>query len=191
MNIDCKFIILGILFILFLLYISNISKPTNKTTNKTTNKGGAIKNNNCTLDDIIKHNIKSSKWVYLNGVIYDLTIFRERNYFDVDNIFTNFDSTNIHTLANIIRFDDLQDLYIIFKSREDYDNYVNTNKSTIDAKFKASEFNITENTDGFIYDIFQTTSAKKDDEFNNFKNKFLISINQFKIGIICPVGLNI
>ena len=187
MNIDCKFIILGILFVLFLLYITNICK----TTNKNSNKGGAIKNNNCTLDDIIKHNIKSSKWVYLNGVIYDLTIFRERNYFDVDNIFTNFDPTNIHTLANIIRFDDLQDLYIIFKSREDYNNYVEKTREITLEKFNNSEFNIPENTDGFIYNEFKTTSETPEADFNNFKNKFLISINQFKIGIICPLGLNI
>ena len=47
----------------------NLLQVDDDNINETTDE----KNINCSLEEITKHNSKSSKWIYNNGTIYDLS----------------------------------------------------------------------------------------------------------------------
>jgi len=209
MNTNQKYILICILLILFLLYVINISKNKskniiNKGKNKITNKNikNKSKNNiyggntltNCTLNDISRHNTVSDKWVYLNGIIYDLSRLNENTY--PDNIIKLYDDNlakkNIITTINIIRYTDLQDLYIIFKSITAYNSFINSNRDAIKFKYD-NDKKLSKSTGDFILIPFENSSTN-----NNIEDTFIAYIDGFhnlfvddKLGVICPLRLNI
>lgn len=185
MNIDSKFIFLvGLFILLFLIYYKN--NYINNTKNYNKFKGGAEDVINCTLEEVLKHNLRDNKWIYVNGSIYDVTyIINDDLDSSLPTLFKNVSTTNARTLINLIKYTDLQDLHKIFRSYTYFNDYVNTYNIDEKNTVKVEEFKV-EGIDA-SKDIASQTSEK----FTKFKLVFLISITQFKKGVICPAGLTI
>ena len=125
----------------------------------------------------------------INGVIYDMTFIINDNL-QLPTLFKNIDNTNITTLVNLIKHsENFQDLYIIFESIEAFDIYVNTFKEANPTKVNLVNNFVTNNIDTTKTSEEQLNQKKE--KFNKFKYLFLLSISQFKVGIICPAGLRI
>ena len=141
---------------------------------------------NCSLEEINKHNSISSKWIYNNGTIYDLSAIINANYVNIDNL-----DRNIKNTVNYFKFTEEQDLSKILKSIEDYNSqmtlYMNDeNKLEIFYVDKLKFSNeIDEEDDTNILSI----EEQKLNKFNKFKFIFIKNITQFKKGTICPAGL--
>ena len=180
MNIDKRFIILGLFILLFIIYYNKYI-----TKNKKKFIGGE-EVINCTLEEVLKHNLQDNKWVYINGAIYDFTyIINDDLDASLPTLFKNIDPTNIRTLITLIKYSNLQDLYKVFKSVESFNNYVNIYNADTNNITKLEVFK-TENLDPT-----QNTNTQINERFNKFKLVFLISIKQFQKGVICPAGLTI
>lgn len=195
------FILIVIIFILLYLYKITTNKKnkmkkkelypdeikhknSNKNSNNNSNKkikGGETFN--CTLDEVQKYNTPNNKLIYLNGVIYDIT-FIINNKLALPTIFKNVKKNNIDTLIYILKNTNIQDLHILFESLDSYNLYIsNYNKEHENSNLKEFEFG-----------VLNEEINKEDqinDKFNNFKLIFLVSINQFKKGTICPGGIMI
>ncbi len=210
MNIKFKFVLL-VLFIFLLTMCLSCSKQNNKPqnnkpqnnkpqNNKPQNnkpQNNKPQNNkilkggdtfiNCTLEEVLKHNLTNNKWIYINGNIYDIS-FVINDDLALPSLFKNINPTNIKTLVNLIKHTDIQDLHQIFKSITDFNTYVNEFKINNPTKTNlVSEFIV--NIDTTKTELEQTN--QKNEKFNKFKVLFLLSISQFKKGIICPAGLTI
>lgn len=189
MNISYKFIILLIfIFLILVIFYLNISKSKsfNCSQNKYLNIQTGGQNTDCNLSEVIKHNTNESKWIYINGVIYDITSIVQLDNVVTPDIFKNISMTNVNTLVNLIKYTDLQDLHIILKSYDSFNNFVNEYKS----KNENSEIQLEE----FDYDVLDSEKDRIEQinkKFSNFKLLLLISLKQFKIGLICPSGLTI
>lgn len=200
MNISWKYILICILLILFLLYFIKISK--NKITDK--NIKNKSKNNiyggntltNCTLNDISRHNAISDKWVYLNGIIYNFSSYKEIIYPDalinIDIYISDSDKKNFTTLINIIRYTDLQDLYTIFKSIEAYNKFIRNNRTDIESKYNTDK-NLLKSNGDFILIEFENRNDDNniEDRFIDFTDGFHNFFTNNKIGVMCPLRLNI
>jgi len=205
MNIKFKFVLL-VLFIFLLTTCLSCSKQNNKLennkpqNNKLENnkpQNNKLENNkllkggekiiNCTLEEVLKHNLTNNKWIYINGNIYDIS-FVINDDLALPTLFKNINPTNIKTLVNLIKHTDIQDLHQIFKSINDFNTYVN--------EFKTNNPKKTNLVSEFIV-IIDTTKTQPEQlnqktvKFNKFKVLFLLSISQFKKGVICPAGLTI
>lgn len=187
MNITLKFVILLIfIFLILVIFYLNISKSFNCSQNKYLNiqKGG--QNNDCNLSEIIKHNTNENKWIYINGVIYDITSIIQLDNVVTPDIFKNISMTNVNTLINLLKYTDLQDLHIILKSYDNFNNFVNEYKSENEnSEIQLEEF------DYGVLDSDKDRIEQINKNFSNFKLLLLISLKQFKIGLICPSGLTI
>ena len=204
---------LGLLigFLLILLFIINNNRYSKKNNKKTNIYGGddhteseeeeinllqvdgvnTNENNdeptiNCSLEEINKHNSISSKWIYNNGTIYDLSAIINANYVNVDNL-----DRNIKNTVNYFKFTEEQDLSKILKSIEDYNSqmtlYMNDeNKLEI---FYIDELKFSNETDEEDDTNTLSIEEQKLKKFNKFKFIFIKSITQFKKGTICPAGL--
>jgi hypothetical protein len=208
--INKTFFICGLLIIIFILYylnnnknkdnidkknkknhIDNIDKNDNINKKDTINKKDNIQKGgedftNCTLEEVLKHNLEDNKWIYINGTIYDITfVINDNLEQSLPTLFKNINPTNVRSVVTLIKYSDLQDLYKIFKSVGDFNNHVNEYNSNEKNTVKAEEF-ITDNIDSSKDSITQIN-----EKFNKFKLVFLISIKQFEKGVICPAGLTI
>ena len=195
MNIKFKFVLL-VLFIFLLTMCLSCSKKNNKPQNNKL-ENNKLENNkllkggekiiNCTLEEVLKHNLTNNKWIYINGNIYDIS-FVINDDLALPTLFKNINPTNIKTLVNLIKHTDIQDLHQIFKSINDFNTYVN--------EFKTNNPKKTNLVSEFIV-IIDTTKTQPEQlnqktvKFNKFKVLFLLSISQFKKGVICPAGLTI
>ena len=170
--------------------VKNNTKTNNTKTNNTVKKDNIQKGGeeftNCTLEEVLKHNLEDNKWIYLNGTIYDITFIINNNLDqNLPTLFKNINPVNVKSVMTLIKYSDLQDLHKIFKSITDFNNYVKIYNSKESNTIKAEEFVI-----GNI-DSSKDTTTQINEKFNKFKLVFLISIKQFEKGIICPAGLTI
>ena len=203
-------ILLG--FLLIILFILNINKYTNKIKNiyggeedgedgvdgedgeygeygeggEEGGEGGVDRDKNikCSLEEIENNNKVDNKWVYNNGIIYNLTVIINSKYTEIGNI-----DINIKNIITYFKNTQEQDLSKMLKSIEKYNENIKLynekitlNKEKI--KKPLLEFQYNKLGDGQIFDIEQ-----KQEQFNKFKFIFIKSILQFERGIICPAGL--
>ena len=186
-NLKIILIILAIfLFIYFYFKIINKTNKTNKT-NKVNIIGGeeilsdiSIENDTiyCTLEDIIKYNSIRKKWIYNNGIIYDITSL-------INTTFVNLDKNSISTIE-YLKNTNLQDLNKLFRSIDDYNKLINKyNNDNLD--------NLDKKLDLFYFENLDSSNIEENKIklFNKFTFIFIKNLIQFKIGTICPSGLKI
>ena len=134
---------------------------------------------NCNLEQIKKNNNINSKWVYYNGIIYDLTPFINTEYINVDE--------NILNTIQFLKINELQDLSKFLLSIENYNKFIREHNTEVE---KNMDLDSEENN--LLVNEFKIDNEDlKEKIFNKFKFIFIKSITQFKLGIICPSGLQI
>ena len=185
MDIIHKFIIL-IIFIFLIILFLNIKKNRIKSQLTTIQNQTGGQQLNCNLSEIKRHTLIDNKWVYINGKLYDITPIINTSLEDTgpSAAFANIRIKNVNTFLKILKYTDLQDLHILLKSVETFNIFIN-NANLEDDTLKLDEF------DYELSDPTIDTVNKINMEFNKFKVLLLISLEQFKLGIICPGGLTI
>ena len=183
MDNNLKIILTILTIFLFIYFYLKIINKTNKT-NKANIIGGeeilsdiSIENDTiyCTLEDIIKYNSIRKKWIYNNGIIYDITSL-------INTTFVNLEKNKISTIE-YLKNTNLQDLNKLFRSIDDYNKLINKyNNDNLDKKLDLFYF---ENLDS------SNIEENKIKLFNKFTFIFIKNLIQFKIGTICPSGLKI
>ena len=184
MNISHKFIILCIFIFLIILFL-NFKNTTIKSEVSTIKKYTGGQKIDCRLSEIKKHNLIDNKWVYINGIIYDITPIINLDQLASPDIFKNISMKNVSTFINLVKYTDLQDLHSILKSHESFNIFVNDYNLNEKNEIKVEEF------DYELINSTEDTLTQINKEFSNFKMLLLIALKQFKIGIICPSGLTI
>lgn len=165
------------LFIYFYLKIINKNNKANIIGGEEILTDISIENDTiyCTLEDIIKYNSIRKKWIYNNGIIYNITSL-------INTTFVNLDKNSISTIE-YLKNTNLQDLNKLFRSIDDYNKLINKyNNDNLDKKLDLFYF---ENRDS------SNIEENKIKLFNKFTFIFIKNLIQFKIGTICPSGLKI
>ena len=140
----------------------------NTDTDTDTDTASGNKKGLCSLEEIKKHNNSNDKWIYNNGVIYNLNTLIKKKY--VPQIAVSLVQENFNSLITLFEKTDLQDFSKISKSMKHYNEFIDTSSL--------------ENTSVF---------AGSEEQFNDFINTFLsiINISEIKQDIICPAGLTL
>ena len=138
-------------------------------------------NTDCTLEQIEKHNTEKDKWIYNNGNIYNLSPIIDAELITTD--------INIVNIIKFFKLSKKQDLSMIFKSLESYnDKMLEFNDENPDNTLEIFDFS---NLDDTLITEDNSIDKEKIRLFNKFKFTFIKSVSQFSKGIICPAGLKI
>ena len=138
-------------------------------------------NTDCTLEQIEKHNTEKDKWIYNNGNIYNLSPIIDAELITTD--------INIVNIIKFFKLSKKQDLSMIFKSLESYnDKMLEFNVENPDNTLEIFDFS---NLDDTLITEDNSIDKEKIRLFNKFKFTFIKSVSQFSKGIICPAGLKI
>ena len=190
-NISYKIIILCIFVFLLIisLYIKSLLEKKNIYPNIFKKQYGG-QNTDCQLNEVMKHNTNDNKWVYINGTIYDISPLMAFTSISDTNLFRNISLENVNSFMNLIKSTGLQDLHKILNSYESYNAEVDKYNDTLNKKNEDEPNSV--KSDEFLNKLeFDTTSEDINKSFSNFKLLLIISLKQFRIGIICPAGLTI
>lgn len=190
-NISYKIIILCIFVFLLIisLYIKSLLEKKTIYPNIFKKQYGG-QNTDCQLNEVMKHNTNDNKWVYINGTIYDISPLMAFTSITDTNLFRNISLENVNSFMNLIKSTGLQDLHKILNSYESYNAEVDKYNDTLNKKNEDEPNSV--KPDEFLNKLeFDTSSEDINKSFSNFKLLLIISLKQFRIGIICPAGLTI
>ena len=190
-NISYKIVILCIFVFLLIisLYIKSLLEKKTIYPNIFKKQYGG-QNTDCQLNEVMKHNTNDNKWVYINGTIYDISPLMSFTSITDTNLFRNISLENVNSFMNLIKSTGLQDLHKILNSYESYNAEVDKYNDTLNKKNADEPGSIKQ--DEFLNKLeFDASSEDINKSFSNFKLLLIISLKQFRIGIICPAGLTI